>query len=80
MRPSTTRGEFALGPQTDFAAGLTSAQLSFNFGESEFTAAEGYLTSGDYAGAAELDVTGVNAEFLIPLESLLLGAAGSLGL
>jgi hypothetical protein len=78
--PVNNEGEFVLGPESDLAAGVTTAENSFTFGESEFTAAEGYFTGGDYAGAAELDVSGVNAEFLVPLESLLLGAAGSLGL
>ena len=78
--PVFNEGEFVLGPEADFAAGVTAAENSFTFGEGEFTAAEGYFTSGDYAGAAELDVAGVNGEFLIPLETLLLGAAGSLGL
>jgi hypothetical protein len=78
--PVYNEGEFVLGPEPDFAAGVTAAENAFTFGEGEFTAAEGYFTSGDYAGAAELDISGVNGEFLVPLESLLLGAAGSLGL
>jgi hypothetical protein len=52
---------------------VTAAEKAFTFGEGEFTAAEGYFTSGDYAGAAELDVSGVNGEFVVLLEYLLLG-------
>jgi hypothetical protein len=73
-------GEFVLGPEADFADGVTAAEKSFTFGEGEFTAAAQYFTSGDYGGAAELDVSGVNGELVVPLEYLLLGAAGSLGL
>lgn len=45
--PVYNEGEFVLGPEADFAAGVTAAENSFTFGEGEFTAAEGYFTSGD---------------------------------
>jgi hypothetical protein len=36
------------------------------------------LSGGDYAGAADLDLTGSDLAFVVPLEELLIGAANSL--
>jgi hypothetical protein len=66
---------YILTPPADFASALSSAESDFSLGESYYAAAPGYFEAGEYGGAAELDTSGFNDVFVLPLEQLLLGAA-----
>ena len=68
---------YILSPPADFASALSSAESSFSLGESYYAAAPGYLEAGAYGGFAELETSGFNDVFVLPLEQLLLGAAVS---
>jgi hypothetical protein len=68
--------DFDLPPLTTSA--LTGAEGYFSEGESYFAEAATDLSSGDYADAAYLDTAGFDIGFILPVDELLLGVAGSL--
>jgi hypothetical protein len=68
--------DIGLFSESSFSSGLADAQTLFAYGETDFTTAVADLSSGDYAGAADLGALG-SFDDIAGVQELLLGAAAS---
>jgi hypothetical protein len=71
-------GDWNVPTELDFAHALSDAQYFFGQGEGFYNTAASLLSSGDYGGAAFYDGYGLDYSAILPLETLILGAAASL--